>query len=212
MSALAHFDVTGEGLFRLLYGRAGAGYAVLGLRRRVRGQAQWERHAFGVDDARRWTLAVETAVSQSLAMTIFPFVCGDGVLRGIGTAAFDPTKRANIRAWQSVVAIAWESTPTREVLSQWTAVGGHVITTSMESYGLLALEDARPLGALTSLTREVASELGARPLGYARSLPVPGVGKTAMVTDPAAALSHNGVTGDELARAGLRTFQLGGLL
>lgn len=204
-------DLTGEALFHLLYGRASRGYAVLNVRRSSGNGWHWERHGIDITDPALWVLAIETAVAKGIHMQIWPFACGRRVMRDVGTSAFNPSIGSNLRAWQATVALRWETGPVDEAMARFVGVGGHVIANGTESYGLLPLDEARPLGALTRLTKEVGAELGAEPLGYTRALPVPGVADAAFVTDPALALTQVPVSGDDIARAGLRTQRVPGV-
>lgn len=210
-------DATAEAVWTVLFERSTIGYAVVGVRRTTAsGAAVWERHALDIAEPARWVTAVETAVAHGLRMEVWPFVGSRAVLRGIGTSAFRPGRGASLRSWQSVVALVWDGAPSVEALERFVAVGGHVVAARAggegEHFGLLPLDEARPLGALTFLTGEVGSVLGARPLGYERALPLPGVNGAVLVTDAARALTGRAATSDDIVLARLRTSDLGRLV
>lgn len=197
-------DAVAEALHRLLFSRASVGYAVVGVKRPVSGVAYWDRHAFGVADVGRWSEAVETLVRLNMRGEIWPFVGSSNVLKRVGTSAFRPSN-GGLRSWQALVALTWAGVPTDEAAVRFQKVGGTIVAAKSESFGLLPLDEPRPLAALTALTREVADALDATPLGYERGLPLVGVGGTEVVTDVAVMLTQAPVTAEAIVRAGLRS-------
>lgn len=163
MTGPSNYATAADGLFTLLFGPAGRGFAVIDVDRRAsKGEQYVEHHAFPVQDRSLWLEALDTALHRNLSVRAWPWTYGIGVRKGIGTAAHNVTHGTNLRATQHVVQVRWYERPSALQVERFEGVGGHVLASTRREYvGLIPLSQAETIARVKILSEEAARTFGA---------------------------------------------------